>query len=130
MTSPNVMVVSHVLETQQIFASVLGQNGISPILASTVKEAQTILIWHSISLIFCSDELPGGGVDDFIRETSRPLGRIPIVVVSRFDDWQRYLNFLQAGAFDYILHPPSSVEIERILKSALSIIAPAIAGAA
>ena len=50
MISPNVMVVSDILETQQVFASVLGQYGIAPILASTVKEAQTILSCHSISL--------------------------------------------------------------------------------
>ena len=128
MASPNVMVVSHILQAQQVFARVLGQFGVAPILASTVKEAQTILSSHTISFIFCSDELPGGGIDSFIRQTSRPPGKIPVVVVSRFDDWQRYLNFLQAGAFDYILYPPSSLEIERIVKSALSHACPAIQG--
>jgi DNA-binding NtrC family response regulator len=121
MASPNVMVVSHILEAQQAFASVLDQCGLTPILASTVKEAQTILSCHSISLIFCSDELPGGGIDAFIRQISRPPGRVPLVVVSRFDDWRRYLNFLRAGAFDYVLYPPSGIEIERIVKRALSL---------
>ena len=50
MASPNVMVVSAILEAQQAFASVLGQCGLAPILASTVREAQTILNRHSLSL--------------------------------------------------------------------------------
>ena len=124
MAFPNVMLVSPILETQQAFASVLGQRGIAPILASTVREAQTILSRHSISLIFCSDELPGGGVNAFIRQTSEPPAKVPVVVVSRFDDWERYLNFLQIGAFDYVLYPPSGSEIERVMWNALSCIRP------
>jgi DNA-binding NtrC family response regulator len=124
MAFPNVMLVSPILETQQAFASVLGQRGIAPILASTVREAQRILSRHSISLIFCSDELPGGGVDAFIRQTSKPPAKVPVIVVSRFDDWERYLNFLQIGAFDYVLYPPSGSEIERVMWNALSCVRP------
>ncbi len=124
MFSPDVMLVSPFLETQQAFASVLGRHGIAPILASTVEEAQTILSRHSISLVFCSDELPGGGVDAFIRQTSKLPARVPVVVVSRLDDWGRYLNFLQTGAFDYVLYPPNGSEIERVMVNALSCIRP------
>ena len=120
MVSPNVMVVSNLLQTQQAFASFLGRCGIAPILASTVREAQAILSRHPISIIFCSDELPGGGVDAFIRQTSVPPGQVPVVVVSRLDDWGRYLKFLQIGAFDYVLYPSSGNEIERVVRNALS----------
>lgn len=121
MASPNVVVVSHDLEVQQAFARVLGGCGLAPIVASTAGEAKAIVNRHPVSLIFCSDELPGDGTDDLIRQTSRPLGSVPLVVVSRFDDWGRYLDFLQAGAFDYVLYPPSGIEVERIVKSALGI---------
>jgi len=121
MASLNVVVVSHRLETQQALASALGRCGVAPILASTVKEAEAILSCHSIVLIFCSDELPGDGIDGLIRQTWHPQNKVPVVVVSRLDDWHRYLNFLQAGAFDYVLYPPSDVEIERIMRSVLNI---------
>ena len=120
MSSPNLMVVSHLLETQQAFASVLAPYGIAPIVASNVKEAQVILAGHPLSLIFCSDELPGDGIDVMIRQTSQPSCKVPLVVVSRCDDWVRFLDFLQAGAFDYVLFPPKGEEIERVLKSALT----------
>ena len=124
MTALNIMVVSHILEAQQFLASALGQFGIAPIVASTVKEAQTILSLHSISLIFCSDELAGGGIDVLIRRSSESHARVPVVVVSRLDDWKRYLNFLRIGAFDYVLYPPNGSEIERVVRNALSCIQP------
>jgi DNA-binding NtrC family response regulator len=124
MASLNIMIVSPLLETQQAFASALGQRGIAPILASTLTEAQTIVSHHPISLIFCSDELPDGEVDALIRQNSGSHARVPVAVVSRLDDWDRYLNFLQTGAFDYVLYPPNGSEIERVMMNALSCIRP------
>lgn len=121
MPLPNVVVVSHNLEAQQAFASVLGQCGLAAIVASTASEAQAIVNRHPVSLIFCSDELPSDGIDGLIRQTCRPQNKVPVVVVSRLDDWERYLDFLEAGAFDYVLYPPSGTEIERIVKSALNL---------
>lgn len=116
--SPMVVVVTHLTEVQQAFASALGPCGVAPILASTVQEALSILSRHPISLIFCSDELPGDGPDVLIRQTSvRAQNRVPVVVISRLDDWERYLDFLQYGAFDYVLYPPSHAEIERVVKN-------------
>jgi DNA-binding NtrC family response regulator len=119
MASANVLVVSDRPETQQGFASVLGQCGLAPIAASTAHEAAAIMSLRPLSLIFCSDELPGGGIEHLIRQTSRQSAKVPVVVVSRFDDWKRYLDFLQAGAFDYVLYPPSGDEIQRVVQNAL-----------
>jgi DNA-binding NtrC family response regulator len=121
MASPNVVVVSHNLEVQQAFARVLGRCGLAPIVASTAGEAKAIVNCHPVSLIFCSDELLDDATDDLIRQTSWPLDSVPVVVVSRCDDWGRYLDFLRAGAFDYVLYPQSGIEVERIVKSALGI---------
>jgi DNA-binding NtrC family response regulator len=119
MVSPDVMVVSHSLEAQQAFASTLGQLGLAPIIATTASEAEAILKRHAISLVFCSDELRGGGVENLIRHSSQPPNQVPVVVFSRLDDCQRYLNFLQAGAFDYVLYPPNGDEIERVVRTVL-----------
>jgi len=120
MASLNVMVVSDTPEVQQILASTLAQRGIAPIVASTLDEAQTILSRHYIHIVFCSDDLPQDGIGALIRQTSQSPGKVPVVVVSRFDDWGRYLNFLGVGAFDYVLYPPRGVEIESIVRRALS----------
>lgn len=125
MTSLNMMVVSPNLEVQQAFAGVLGLWGLAPIVASSVREAEEILNLHPISLVFYSDEFrEDTGVDGFIRRASRPSNRGPVVVVSRLDDWERFVSFLQRGALDYVLYPLSEVEIGRVVKNVLSLIQP------
>jgi len=127
MASLNLMVVSHVPEVHQRFATALAQRGIAPIIASTLSEAQTILKRHRIHLIFCSDELPETGIGALILQSFRPLGKVPVVVFSRLVDGERYLNFVEAGAFDCVLYPPSGVEIESVMKRALGLGSLAIA---
>jgi DNA-binding NtrC family response regulator len=115
------MVVSRVPEVHQVFATALAQRGVAPIIASTLSEAQTILRRHYIDLVFCSDELSEAGIGALLLQASRPLGRVPVVVFSRLDNGGRYLSFLEAGAFDYVLYPPSGIEIELIMERALSL---------
>jgi DNA-binding NtrC family response regulator len=43
----------------------------------------------------------------------------PVVVLSRFAEWDHYLAALRAGAFDYNACPPDSAETERIVCSAI-----------
>ena len=121
MTSFDIMVVSPNLEVQQAFAGVLGLWGLAPIVVSSVGEAQEIVNRHPVSLVFYSDEfLEGTGMDGFIRRASRPSKKVPVVVVSRLDDWEHFVSFLRRGAFDYVLYPLSEVEIARVVKNALS----------
>ncbi len=119
MSSQDVMVVSHDLATQQGLAIALGRCNCFPIVATSVQEALAVLNRHPVALVFCSDELPDDGIEDFIRRVSRPPDGTSVVVVSRLDDWKRYTQFLQLGAFDYVLYPPHGHEIERIARAVL-----------
>jgi len=119
MPLPDIMVVSENLEVHQAFASTLGERGLAPIIAYTIGEAEAIVSRHAVMLAFCSDELPGGEIERFIRNCSRSLNPVPVVVVSRLDDCRRYLNFLQSGAFDYVLYPLRLDEIEHVMRNVL-----------
>ena len=122
MTSFDIMVVSPNLEVQQAFAGVLALWGLAPIVASSVREAEETVNQHPVSLVFYSDEFPEGtGMDGFIRRASRPSNKVPVVVVSRLDDWEHFVGFLRRGAFDYVLYPLSEVEIARVVKNALDL---------
>ena len=125
MTSFDIMVVSPNLEVQQAFAGVLGLWGLAPIVVSSVGEAEEIVNRHPVSLVFYSDEFPEEtGMDSFIRRASRPSNKVPVVVVSRLDDWERFVGFLRRGALDYVLYPLSEVEIARVVKNALGLVQP------
>ena len=123
MTSLDIMVVSPNLEVQQAFAGILGLWGLAPFIASSVGEAEEILNRHPVSLVFYSDEFPEDtGMDGFMRRASRASNKVPVVVVSRLDDWERFVSFLRRGALDYVLYPLSEVEIARVVKNALGIV--------
>ena len=119
MASSNVVIVSADQEAQQALASLLDKSGLASIPASTIKETESILSEDFISVILCSEKLPDGGFRDVLRQTTRGLNRVPVVVFSRLADWERYLNVLKDGAFDCVLYPSSSGEIERVVRNAL-----------
>ncbi len=105
-TSLNIMVVSPNLEVQQAFAGVLRLWRLTPIVAWSVGEAEKILNRYPVSLVFYSDEFPGDtDTNGFIQRASRPSNKVPVVVVSRLDDWERFVSFLRRGALDYVLYP-------------------------
>ena len=66
-------------------------------------------------MVFCHDTLPDG---DF-RDVVAAVKPTPVVVLSRFAEWEHYIAALRDGAFDYIACPPDSAETERIVRSAI-----------
>ena len=119
MAFTNAVIVSADLEAQQALANRLDECGLTAISASTVGEAEAILNLGFVSVIVCSDELPDGGFRDIVRRTARTPNKVPVVVFSRFANWERYLSVLRSGAFDYVLYPPMRGEIERVVRNAL-----------
>ena len=114
----NALLASQELPVQQALAAILASHGITAIVTTTVDEAEHFLSRTPVSLIFCSDELPSAGIDRLVLQTGHK-DKVPLVVVSRLDDWARFLHFLQRGAFDYVVYPFERKEIERVLKAAL-----------
>jgi len=123
MTAFDIMVVAPTLEVQQAFAGMLALWGLAPIVASSVSEAEDIVHRYQPALVFCSDEFTeDAGIDGFIQHTSQT--NVPVVIVSRLDDWEYFISFLRRGAFDYVLYPLSEVEVARVVKNALGFVQP------
>lgn len=78
-------------------------------------EARIFLTKQKFSVVFCHETLPDG---DF-RGVVAAANPTPVVVLSRFAEWDHYLDALRAGAFDYIACPPDLAETERIVCSAI-----------
>jgi len=89
--------------------------GLDPLLSSNYREARDLLGLHNFAAAFCSDALEDATYPQII-EAAKP---VPVIVLSRFAEWDPYLAALAAGAFDYIPCPPDPREVERILSSAI-----------
>jgi len=111
-------------EVRRAVITVLGNCGLATIVASAAEEARAVLGHRSVSLIFCSDELPGEIVEDFVRHVTLPPQRIPVVVVLHVGEWERCLHFLNVGALDCVAYPLSAIEVQRITDNVLGLFRP------
>jgi DNA-binding NtrC family response regulator len=94
--------------------------GLRPACCSSLSEALSLLDRQYFSVVFCEDTLPDGDFRTVLSETRKSATDVPLIVLSRFADWDAYLSAIGAGAFDYIACPPDSGETKRILWSALN----------
>jgi DNA-binding response OmpR family regulator len=92
-----------------------------PVCCETFAAARALLAREQFSMVFFEDPLQGGDFHAVIDQPAQPRKKKALVIViSRRDDWDSYLTALGAGAFDYVVYPPSPGEIERTLYAALS----------
>jgi DNA-binding NtrC family response regulator len=111
-----VLVISPEEEHHEKINAAMNKCGLSSICCKKFDEARIFMSTQRFGVVFCHDTLPDG---DFrgVVSVAKPT---PVVVLSRFAEWDHYLAALNAGAFDYIACPPDSHETERILWSAMA----------
>jgi two-component system response regulator PilR (NtrC family) len=111
-----VLVISPETEHHEKINAAMNRCGLSSICCMKFDEARVFMTTQKFGVVFCHDTLPDG---DFrgVVSAAKPT---PVVVLSRFAEWDHYLDALRAGAFDYIACPPDSAETERIVWSAIA----------
>lgn len=110
-----VLVISPEAGHHKEISAAVQRYGIGSICCTKLVEAERFLGQQKVSVVFCHDTLPDG---DFQRVIAA-VTPTPVVVLSRFAEWDHYLAALRAGAFDYIAYPSDSAEIERIVSAVI-----------
>jgi hypothetical protein len=110
-----VLVISPEKEHHEKINAAMNKCSWSSISCKKFEEARIFMSTQKFGVVFCHDALPDG---DFcsVVSAAKPT---PVVMLSRFAEWDRYLAAPRAGAFDYIACPPDSSETERIAWSAM-----------
>ncbi len=86
--------------------------------ASTIAEAQEYLSRDTFDLMFVDVRLPDGEGTDLLRQLqSRPLKPL-VVIITGFGSVESAVNCMRDGAFEYLIKPFSSDQIEVTLKKA------------
>jgi DNA-binding NtrC family response regulator len=116
---PDILVLSSSEAIRNNLAEALRLSGMSPVPCGSLTESHAILDQAPISAIFCDDCLCDGTYRDLVDIVHSEFPHIPIVVVSPFGDWNKYLKALDIGAFDYVGIPFRQGDIEKVLQSAL-----------
>jgi len=110
-----VLVISPETEHHKKVDAAMHKCGLSSYCCQRFDEPRIFLTKQKFSVVFCRETLPDG---DF-RGVVGAASPTPVVVLSRFAEWDHYLAALRAGAFDYIACPPDLAETERIVWSAI-----------
>src|ERR1700682_3361556 len=110
-----VLVISPQKAQHEKITAAMNRCGLISICCMKFDEARIFMDNEKFGVVFCHETLPDG---DFLGVVSvaKPT---PVVVLSRFAEWDHYLAALRAGAFDYIACPPDFAETERIVWSAI-----------
>ena len=110
-----VLVISPEADHHKEISAAVQRYGLGSIYCRKFVEAERFLGQQKVRVVFCHDTLPDG---DFLRVIAA-VTPTPVVVLSRFAEWDHCVAALRAGAFDYIAYPSDSAEIERIVSAAI-----------
>jgi len=94
---------------QIILVRLVARCGLKPVTATSATDAISMLGSEAVCVAFCQDDLPGEGFKAVLKAAKRAA--VPVVVVSRLADPQRYLESMELGAFDFICLPYSGTEV-------------------
>ena len=95
--------------SRQVLVRLVAQCGLKPVIATSTSDTISILGSEAVCVTFCQDDLPGEGFKAVLKAAKRVA--VPVVVVSRIADPQRYLESMELGAFDFICLPYSDTEV-------------------
>jgi len=106
---------------QQAIQNVLPRCGAEPIFASTMREARAVLSQElePVALVVCEDRLVDGNFRELLPVAKAAREEVPVVVTSRIENTEEYLEAMKLGAFDFVVAPFDRSELERIVHNAL-----------
>lgn len=102
---------------RQILVRLVAQCGLKPVIVTSTNDAISMLGSEAVCVMFCQDDLPGEGFKAVLKASRRVA--VPVVVCSRLDDPQRYLESMELGAFDFVCLPYRNTEVAALATAML-----------
>lgn len=106
--------------SQRALSNILPLYSADPVFATTMREARAVLASEPVALVVCEDCLIDGSYRDLLPVAQAARGDVPVVVTSRVDNPEEYLEAMKLGAFDFVAAPFSRTELDRIVHNALN----------
>jgi len=113
-----IMVVEDDLILRKNLETQLRQRRYEVAAATTLADAQELLGRDTFDLIFLDVRLPDGEGTDLLRELQTRPQRPMVVITTGFGSVESAVDCMRSGAFDYLIKPFSSDQIEVTLRKA------------
>ena len=114
-----VLLISPSADEATTLSEMLAQVGIPSAHARNLKQARPMLEARAFAAVLTEARLPDGGWPDVLRLVSEIERQIAVVVTDRLADARLWADVLESGAYDLLLKPFCSGEVQRILANAL-----------
>jgi len=114
-----IVIASADMEERRALCNILKKQGLEPIVASSVRECEEILVQENVGLIFCARSLADGDYRALLIAPRHASRKTRIVIVNRLTNWDEYLDAVRLGAFDVISAPCRPTDVEWMIIQAL-----------
>ena len=115
-----ILVVARECKDRDALKKTLAASGTHVFCYATLLEAESFLSGQRVNAIFAEEQLPDGDFQTLRAEVEHFQQGVPIVALTRNIDWDSYVASMASGAFDCLSLPASTLEIKRVLWSALN----------
>jgi len=92
---PKALVACCECGNRQVLVRLVARCGLKPAIATSTSAAISMLVSEAVCVAFCHDNLSGEGFKAVLKAAKRVA--VPVVVVSRLADPQRYLESMELG---------------------------------
>ncbi len=114
------LVIDDDITTCELLEKFLSKHGFTVLTAATAKKAiEYIHGINDLNLILCDFRLENGDGKDILMKTKELYPKVPIIMITGYNDLKTAVNIMKLGAYDYILKPLLPEEILATIREAL-----------
>ncbi len=120
-TTGTVLVVDDEARIRRLLEMALTDVGHRVLLAGSAEEARTFLDDHAVDLVLSDLALPGQSGLDLLSDLRAQGGEIPVILITAYGTVESAVEAMKLGAFDYVIKPFRTEEIEALVFRALQL---------
>lgn len=120
---PTILVASVDAEISNSLAELFESYSLNAVWVKGLADAKTWLATGKIAACLCGFSLEDGSYRDLVKQAKHEASQIPVIIVSSpgcANEYREYLAAMNTGAFDFLCHPYRCLELERILRVAIT----------
>ena len=121
--APTILVASSDSVVFDSLARLLEPYPVNTVWVKGLADAKIWLGTERIAAGLCGFWLEDGTCREFVKQTKRESSEIPVIIVSSpacENEYREYLAAMNTGAFDFLCYPYRRLELERMLRLAIT----------
>jgi DNA-binding NtrC family response regulator len=114
-----VLIASSDLQNRVALRDIFIQLGLDPLCSASMQETRETLATMPVSIIFCERRLSDGGFREMLNIAKRTNPKVCVVVTSRMENRDEYLEAIRLGAFEVIPFPCHPTDVDWVVIRAM-----------